>query len=189
VKFNLRSVPLIAPVVTLLGCSQGVMIGNAPSNPAPQIVFLGAKDKTGDDYLTWRDVPSFGQVPAELKAKGDISCMQYDLTLRAVGYHPDALDRRGNRIDGGGFFCSPFASLLEQSSTPQLADIEGQLTWKNPGAFTSDVPKELMAEGEQVCSAVNETSYPLAYSKTALDTDGSPIVGGAFLCVEPIEKY
>lgn len=188
-RLKLRSVLLIAPLVTLVGCSQGVMIGDVPSNPAPQIVFLGAKDKVGDDYLTWRDVPSFGQVPAELKAKGDISCMQYDLILRAVGYHPDALDRKGNKIPGGGFFCSPFAGLLEQSSTPQLTDIDGQLTWKNPGAFTSDVPEELMAEGEQVCNTVSETAYPLAYSKKALNADGTAIDGGAFLCVEPIEKF
>jgi len=185
VKILLRLWLTVVSLATLVGCSKGVMIGETPSEPAPQIMFLGAKDSNGEDYLTWRDVPSFGQVPAELKAKGDISCMQYDLTLRAVGYHPDALDRRGNKISGGGYFCSPFSSLLEQSSTPQLAEIDGQLTWKNPGAFISEVPKEKINEGERVCSAVSETAYALAYSQTALDAKGNTIDGGAFLCVAP----
>lgn len=184
-----RALMLLVPIMTLVGCSKGVMIGEKPTDPAPQIVFLGAKNADGDDYLTWKDVPSFGQVPADLTAIGNLSCMQYGLNLRAIGYHPEALDRKGNKIPGGGFFCSAVKGLLEKSSTPQLSDIDGQLTWKNPGAFVSEVPKDKTLEGKQVCSAISETAIALAYSKKALNADGSAIEGGAFLCVEPIEKY
>lgn len=90
----------------LAGCaSQGVLIGETPSDPPPQLVFLGARDAKNQDYLTWENVSSFGQVPPALKAAGDASCMRLGSELRATGYHPHARDRNGREMPGGGFFC------------------------------------------------------------------------------------
>jgi hypothetical protein len=91
----------------ITGCSTGMVIGSSPSDPPPQIAFLGARDGQGNDYLTWENVSSFGPVPSELKAAGDASCMSVGPGLRAIGYHPRARDRKGNQLPGGGFFCQP----------------------------------------------------------------------------------
>ena len=97
------------------GCaSQVVLVGSEPSEPAPQIVFLGARDGKGTDYLTWENVRSFGPVPAELKEAGDNACRAVSSELRALGYHPEARGRDGNKMPGGGFFCQPALTLQGQ---------------------------------------------------------------------------
>lgn len=94
-------------ILNLQGCSMAPMIGAKPSDPPPRIVHLGARDAKGNEYVTWQNVSSFGPVPAELKKLGDDSCMRIEDRLRAVGYHPAATDQFGQRMAGGGFFCTP----------------------------------------------------------------------------------
>jgi hypothetical protein len=107
----MRSAPFVCATCLLAllvaGCSTAPMIGSAPSDPPPQIAFLGARDGKGTDYLTWENVSSFGPVPAELQAVGNASCQAVAPSLRAIGYHPQAKDRKGVTLPGGGFFCQP----------------------------------------------------------------------------------
>jgi|SaaInl6LU_22_DNA_1037377.scaffolds.fasta_scaffold07446_2 hypothetical protein len=107
-KFISRGLVGVLLVGSLGGCaSKGILIGAAPSDPPPQIFFLGARDGKGNDYLTWENVSSFGPVPPELKQAGDSACRAVSDELRAIGYHPEARGRDGIEITGGGFFCQP----------------------------------------------------------------------------------
>lgn len=175
---------ILIPIFTLalVGCSTSMRIGDVPTEPAPQIVFLGAKDIDGADYLTWRDIPSFGQTPAELQALGDYSCMNYELVLRAIGYHPNARDRAGEPIRGGGFFCAVRSTGGYADKPPALVSVDGQVGWDRPTAFGS-VPSDRFALGERRCSEFGTS--PLAYHPNARGLDGQPIEGGGFLCRLP----
>ena len=180
-----RLLTLFVLIVTLVGCSKGLVIGDEPTDPPPQIVFLGAKDAAGEDYLSWRHVSSFGQVPESLKAQGDISCMRYGFELRAVGYHPQARDRKGNAIPNGGYFCSPVSFLEASSTPPQLIQQGEQLSWDRPSAF-GPVSDAQRPRGSEVCSLFSATAYPLGYHREALDAQGNLLPDGGYLCVEPI---
>ena len=114
-KLILNGIILTSATLSLNGCSKGVLIGAEPSDPPPAIAFLGARDAQGNDYLTWRNVSSFGPVPAELQQIGDEACKAVNTSLRASGYHPEAKDRKGNTIPGGGYFCQP--SLISTNTT------------------------------------------------------------------------
>jgi hypothetical protein len=92
---------------TLQGCSMAPLIGAKPSDPPPQIAYLGARDAKGNEHLTWQNVSSFGPVPTELKSAGDQRCKLLGAGLTALGYHPSAKDQTGKSIQGGGFFCAP----------------------------------------------------------------------------------
>ena len=161
------------------GCTSGVRIGEVPSEPAPQIVFLGAKDNDGIDYLTWKDIPSFGRVPTELQAVGDHSCMNYDLILRAVGYHPQARGRDGNKLPGGGFYCAVRSTGGYADEAPQLVTQDETVGWDRPSAFGA-IPNELLDLGQERCDVFG--TQPLAYHPNALNLEGQPIQDGGFLC-------
>jgi hypothetical protein len=94
-------------LITLQGCSMAPLIGAKPSDPPPQIAYLGARDAKGNEHLTWENISSFGPVPNELKSAGDQSCKSLGAGLTALGYHPSAKDQTGKSIQGGGFFCAP----------------------------------------------------------------------------------
>lgn len=164
----------------LAGCaSQGILIGETPTDPPPQLAFLGARDAQNHDYLTWENVSSFGQVPATLKAAADISCMRLGLELRATGYHPHARGRDGHEMPGGGFFCQPVLALGYDSVPPQRLSRNGSVVWDRPGAF-GPIPSHEMAAAEHECA--KQDKKPLAYHPGALGVDGQPIAGGGFLC-------
>jgi hypothetical protein len=179
------SPPLWAILLTLLaGCaSQGVMIGSVPSDPAPRIVFLGAKDAQDQDYLTWENISSFGKVPSHLQAVGDISCMRLGLSLRATGYHPRALDRRGQVMPGGGYYCEISLSANIDGRPPQLILNNGQLGWDRPGAFGA-VPAALIEVANRACLKQGSNFKPLGYHPKALDQTGKSVAEGGFLCID-----
>lgn len=188
-SFKEKSLILISASMTLAACSTGVLIGDQPSDPAPQIVYLGDKDpQTGKDYLTWRDVPSFGQVPAELVAIGDMSCMQYGMELRAIGYHPKALDRKGKEIPGGGFYCSPFFDSAQYSEAPRLIETSDGVVWDNPGAF-NEIPEAEASRGALQCAENGQGQVALGFHPAPLDLDGNLIPNGGFLCAKPLQQY
>lgn len=74
--------------------------GSAPQYPPPRM--------TSDQGIDGWDRPSaFGALPEGLMAVADRACMRQDARLRAVAFHPDALDGQGRPIPGGGVFCAP----------------------------------------------------------------------------------
>ena len=171
---------VLATVGLLAGCvSNGILIGETPSDPPPQLAFLGARNAKNQDYLTWENVSSFGRVPAALKAAADTSCMRLSLDLRAAGYHPHARDRNGHDIPGGGFYCQPVLKIGYDSTPPQLSERNGVVVWDRPGAFGT-IPEHVMAAAVQACAKQNKK--PLAYHPGALGVDGQPLTGGGFLC-------
>lgn len=182
-KWPLRYVLSIAALSLLWGCaSQGILIGEKPSDPAPRIVFLGARDAQDKDYLTWEHVSSFGKVPAELQAAGDLSCMRVSQNLRATGYHPRALDRYGKLIPGGGYFCQ-ITLLSGNLPPPRLVVVNGRLGWDRPGAF-GPVPEALAKRAQEECSAQGGLQRAIGYHAAALDANGAVLPKGGFLCVE-----
>ena len=177
---------ICTPVVVMLaaGCaSQGVLIGDTPKDPAPRIVFLGARDALGADYLTWENVSSFGKVPANLKAIGDVSCMRVDINLRATGYHPKALDRSGKVMPGGGYFCQLSLTAGFNQTPPRIVVKDGQSGWDRPGAF-GPIPAALQGRARQECSRQGSAMKPLGFHPGALDAQGKVVQNGGFLCVE-----
>lgn len=171
-------------VLSVAGCSTGVLIGSEPSDPPPRVAFLGAVDAKGVEYLTWERPWAFGPVPAELQASGDMTCMTLGLSLRAKGYHPKAQDRAGNTTPGGGFFCQPdLQAQLTYSKPPQIVVRDGKAGWDNPGAFGA-IPDDKLAEAKAACQQQNPKSRPLAYHPSPIDSQGQTMPKGGFLCVQ-----
>lgn len=170
-------------MVTLLSaCSTGVLIGEKPTEPPPQVVFLGAVNEKGVEYLTWDRPWAFGKVPEELKASGDISCMKTGINMRATGYHPRALDRQGKPTPGGGYFCQ-VGVLDKVVAPPRLVERNGQLGWDRPSAFGA-IPEAQLSQARLACQQQNPKTKPLGYHPGALDAMGKPMPSGAYLCAE-----
>ena len=180
----IRRVSALGVVVLAAGCaSQGVLIGDAPKDPPPQIVFLGARDAAGADYLTWENVSSFGKVPSDLQAVGDVSCMRVDINLRATGYHPTARDRFGKVMPGGGYFCQLSIASGFNQTPPRIVLRDGRPGWDRPGAFGA-IPAALQERAQQECSRQGSAMKPLGFHPGALDAQGKVVPNGGFLCVE-----
>lgn len=171
-----------AMATLLSACSTGVLIGEKPTEPPPQVVFLGAVNEKGVEYLTWDRPWAFGKVPEELKASGDISCMKTGINMRATGYHPRALDRQGKPTPGGGYFCQ-VAVLDKLTAPPQLVERNGQLGWDRPSAFGA-IPESKLPQALSACQQQNPKTRPLGYHPGALDATGKPMPSGAYLCAE-----
>ncbi len=173
---------LAALTLALAGCSNAPLIGERPSDPPPQVVSMGARDSQGQEYLTWKRISAFGPVPASLQAVGDIRCMRVGIQLRAVGYHPHALDRAGNPLPAGGYFCE-VGLPGSGGPPPRMVQQDGKPGWDRPGAFNA-VPDSELQRGKSECEQAKPASYPLAYHPHAVDLSGAPFPQGGFLCVE-----
>lgn len=172
----------LAMVTLLSACSTGVLIGEKPTEPPPQVVFLGAVNEKGVEYLTWDRPWAFGKVPEELKVSGDISCMKTGINMRATGYHPRALDRQGRPTAGGGYFCQ--VGVLDRlAAAPRLVERNGQLGWDRPSAF-GPIPESKLPQARLACQQQNPKTQPLGYHPGALDATGKPMPSGAYLCAE-----
>lgn len=178
-----KLVGLLSASALLSACSMGVLVGDQPSEPPPRVAFLGAVDGKGAEYETWDRPWAFGRVPAELQARGDISCMKLGLSLRATGYHPRAEDRQGNTTPGGGFFCQPQALANAVAPAPKVVVIDGRSAWDNPGAFGA-IPADKLNAARAACQQQNPQSRPLAYHPAPLDAQGAAMPQGGFLCVD-----
>lgn len=185
-KTSLPTLLCLAAVASgLVGCaSQSILIGESPSEPPPQIVYLGARDAKGQEYKTWENVSSFGRVPAQLQAIGDLSCMRNSLQLRAVGYHPRAKDILGQVVPGGGFYCqlSPLNAVVD-AQAPRAVLRDGVLGWDRPSAFGS-IPEAKRSDAEQECKKGNPKGVPLGFHPRPLDASGQPMLQGGYLCIE-----
>jgi hypothetical protein len=58
----------------------------------------------------WDRPSAFGKLPDALVPAADRACQRQDARLRAVAFHPNALDGEGRPIPGGGVFCAPLLS-------------------------------------------------------------------------------
>jgi len=184
IKFNRVGLGLAFAVLGLSGCSVAPLIGTSYGEPPPQVAFLGAKDVNGVEYLTWVRVSSFGPVPEALQAVGHLRCMKLGTSLRAVGYHPRALDLQGKPTPGGGFFCQPQPlESLQSSAPPRVVMRDGVQSWDRPGAFMP-VPEGLQAAAARECRAQNPKFQPLGYHPKPLDAQGQPMKQVGFLCAE-----
>ena len=171
--------------IALLGCaSLGVLIGETPSDPPPQIVYIGARDAKGQEYVTWENVSSFGRVPPALQAVGDLSCMRNGLALRATGFHPKARDTSGKTVAGGGFFCQRVSiAYAINAHAPRAILTDGVPGWDRPGAF-GPIPEGRRVQAEQECKKGSPKAVPLAFHPRPLDVSGLPMEQGGYLCVE-----
>jgi hypothetical protein len=185
INLKIRNLCVISCVATgITGCSTGgLIIGSKYGDPPPQVVFLGARDAAGKDYLTWDRPWNFGPVPAELQAAGDIGCMRLESSLRAVGYHPRAMNRAGQETPGGGFFCQPqLLPDFSRSEPPRLVMKDGQLGWDRPAAF-GPVPASRSEAAAQECTKQNPKAVPLGFHPRPIGADGRPMEQGGYLCV------
>lgn len=179
---RVRVVLGLALTTLLSACSTGVLVGDKPAEPPPQVVFLGAVDAKGVEYLTWERPWAFGKVPEELQASGDISCMKTGINMRATGYHPRALDRQGKPTPGGGYFCQLIVTD-KIAAAPRLVERNGQLGWDRPSAFGA-IPEAKLSQAWAACQQQNPKTRPLGYHPDALDATGKPMPSGAYLCAE-----
>ncbi len=81
------------------GCATNVGPGSKAADTPPRIV------TNADKQNVWDNPGLFGPVPAELHAKGTTICTGAGFK-KALGYHPQAKDLRGNTIAGGGYLCA-----------------------------------------------------------------------------------
>ncbi|PPC75170.1 hypothetical protein C4K68_21245 [Pokkaliibacter plantistimulans] len=88
---------------TLLGgCA--VQVGKHPSDTPPRLM-TDPKDGTSQ---IWDRPTAFGPVPAELMMDAKAECATLDtdkVHYKAIGYHPHAMDAKGQEFPGGGYFC------------------------------------------------------------------------------------
>ena len=82
------------------GCVIAPHIGSAPSAEAPKLI----TDKDSGEPA-WDSPSKFGPVPKELQAVGDEACANVNKKLKAIGFHPNAVNLQGEKLAGGGYYC------------------------------------------------------------------------------------
>ena len=84
----------------------------APGPVAPKML---NEANTPPKDRKWANAENFGSIPARLRADATRECGGMGSEYKPVGYHPDALDRDGKLITGGGFLCLT-QEMLDQIS-------------------------------------------------------------------------
>lgn len=94
------SIVILCPIL-LVACATN-SIGTQPSDNPPKLVNVASLQG-----VEWDRAGAFGPVPAKLQLAGDALCSKDTGVLKstAIGYHPRALDKAGQPIDGGGYLC------------------------------------------------------------------------------------
>jgi len=167
--------------LSLSGCAI-TPVSEAPSDVPPKLVPAGLKDLI--DAYTWDRPSAFGPVPENLYAVGDAACLQSRVDLAAFGYHPNAQDKEGQPIPGGGFYCG--VKLIGDRPDlwpPQLVQVNGTLSWDRPRAFGA-IPDALREVGNASCARSDKEFRAIAYHPWARDLDGQAIPGGGFFCAK-----
>ncbi len=168
--------------VVLGGCVVAPSVGDAPSDPPPQLVAGSQRDASGRVIYQWDRPQAFGRVLGERKVLGDAACLMGRADLEAVGYHPLAKDAEGAPIPGGGYFCAVKSRGDKPAAqAPQLVRSQGVLGWNQPGLFGA-VPEAQKARGDDVCHKAQPGFEAAAYHPSALDEVGQAIAGGGFFC-------
>ena len=73
----------------------------APGKVAPRMLDNPENTKVP----LWNNSENFGTIPGRLAADSVKECATIGSEYKPVGYHPDALDKAGTLIAGGGFLC------------------------------------------------------------------------------------
>lgn len=95
----------IAAAVLFVGSFSGARAQNVPAFIAPGPVAPKITSPEGAKETQWANAENFGTIPARLRAEAVKDCLGMSSEHKAVGYHPDALDRNGKLIPGGGILC------------------------------------------------------------------------------------
>ena len=112
-----------AAVTAFASCTSGwVYAQTAPAFIAPGAVAPKMLSDTGADAKdrTWSNAENFGSIPGRLRADASKQCATLGSEYKPVGYHPDALDKDGKLIAGGGFLC------LTQEAMDQVNKKQGK---------------------------------------------------------------
>ena len=114
-KFAL--IRLAAAAALTVGTIWGVSAQNVPAFIAPGPVAPRMLDDTkiAPKDRRWSNAENFGTIPGRLRADATKECAAMGGEFKPVGYHPDALDKDGKLVTGGGFLC------LTQETMDQVA--------------------------------------------------------------------
>jgi len=82
------------------GCVVAPSVGSSPSQTPPRIIVDKDSGKP-----SWDNPSAFGPVPTNLQVSGDAVCELIDKNLKAIGFHPNAIDIDGNKFPEGGYYC------------------------------------------------------------------------------------
>ena len=101
---------MLIAFVGCVGFPVAVGPGDKPDAVPPKIVkgtgqsaTLLTTKLTTEDNRSWDRPNAFGPVPPELQDTGNKICGAID--MKAIGYHPRAIDENGNEFQGGGYLC------------------------------------------------------------------------------------
>ena len=170
-------------------------IGRMKNEPDPDDPPQLIRGSTEQNRVEWDDVAKFGKVPDKLRMRGDNICSILGKNIRAIGYHQYAMDRTGNIIQGGGFYCGRvredsecgnpkedrITDLPNMEDPPRLIRKDGQLGWDDHSKF-GRVPRNLQQKGDNICNVLGRVVIALGYHPEAQDEQGKPIDGGAYYC-------
>ncbi|PID48922.1 MAG: hypothetical protein CR991_09290 [Proteobacteria bacterium] len=155
-------------------------LAKQPSAYSPRMIETSSK-------LRFTNPRLFGPVSVNKQAQADSACRSIG-GIRALGYHPHALQENGLAFPGGAYYCqfadSPAnaASLIgsQPSSTAPRLSKKTQLAWDKPAAFGS-VPSSLQARGNRICQG-SGFSIAVGYHPKAYDENGRAMPNGGYLC-------
>ncbi len=155
-------------------------LAKQPSAYSPRMIETSSK-------LRFTNPRLFGPVSVNKQAQADSACRSIG-GIRALGYHPHALQENGLAFPGGAYYCqfadSPAnaASLIgsQPSSTAPHLSKQTQLAWDKPAAFGS-VPSSLQARGNRICQG-SGFSIAVGYHPKAYDENGRAMPNGGYLC-------
>lgn len=102
-KFALTRVAAAAALTACTTWSANAQ--TAPAFIAPGPVAPKMLSEATDKERKWANADNFGTIPARLRADAARECTGMGDQYKPAGYHPDALDRNGKLITGGGFLC------------------------------------------------------------------------------------
>ena len=114
-----KLVAKFAVIAAFAACTiSGVSAQNVPAFIVPgpvapkMLTDAAAKDRR------WANAENFGTIPTRLRADATRECAGMGGDYKPVGYHPDALDKDGKLITGGGFLCLT-QEIIDQVSKAQ----------------------------------------------------------------------
>jgi hypothetical protein len=106
-NIKLVSASLTATAALSVCTIEGVSAQDVPAfiPPGPVAPKMLSDSNAAPKDRKWSNAENFGTIPARLRADATRECAGMGGEYKPVGYHPDALDKDGKLITGGGFLC------------------------------------------------------------------------------------